>query len=446
MDVQLPHPAIGEPSSMAPVLPNLQNNGSHGALGSQNISQGAPTGTTSGSSRPHFHGQNSNTNMYTTPTFSGDFTFTAANNGQLNFQPVMQLPTNTVAQPTQMEFSAPPQNTATFDQRQHGNAIRYWHMQRPSYPQMRPTPIQPPNSTSINGQPVLVQQAHHAQSQNSTAPNYRMTPQDTGTNNIQAAHSASGVGGRPIYPRPFYVQPSQYMPYPQSGVSPGITQNRRHSRTQSSTINSHSTNISPGSPPQHIRAGGQVGRRRTRPADEANPQFARQISTSQVPRVPNTATSSMGSESPMMETPRYFTYLTPEHRLHIQRLAELEALTNSIRSGHPVSGSHVRRSLDNDGYDLDDDLPETPRGLDDAKDGRPEPKEDDELTVNLECKICMSQLVDTVMLPCGHAILCRWCAEQHMPSSRVDRTWIKGQPVCPMCRAAVKSKIRIYLS
>ncbi|QSS62301.1 hypothetical protein I7I51_04478 [Histoplasma capsulatum] len=53
--------------------------------------------------------------------------------------------------------------------------------------------------------------------------------------------------------------------------------------------------------------------------------------------------------------------------------------------------------------------PVTPvKGLDCAEDGRPEPKETEELTVNLECKVCMSQLIDTVVLPCGHAVLCRW--------------------------------------
>jgi hypothetical protein len=54
--------------------------------------------------------------------------------------------------------------------------------------------------------------------------------------------------------------------------------------------------------------------------------------------------------------------------------------------------------------------------------------------------------VDTVIIPCGHAILCRWCAEQHMPSSRIDQARVKGRPLCPMCRGVAKSKMRIYLS
>ncbi|KKZ68309.1 hypothetical protein EMCG_05984 [[Emmonsia] crescens] len=88
----------------------------------------------------------------------------------------------------------------------------------------------------------------------------------------------------------------------------------------------------------------------------------------------------------------------------------------------------------------------TTKGLDNQNDGRPEPKEAEELTVNLECKACMSQLIDTVVLPCGHAVLCRWCADQHMPSSRMDKTKPRGSATCPMCRKPVKQKIRIYLS
>ncbi|KAN0071784.1 hypothetical protein V8E54_010380, partial [Elaphomyces granulatus] len=73
-------------------------------------------------------------------------------------------------------------------------------------------------------------------------------------------------------------------------------------------------------------------------------------------------------------------------------------------------------------------------------DGRPDPKETDELTVNMECKSCMTQLVDTILLPCGHAILCRWCAAQHISSIRNDPTRPKGNVTCPLCRKSVKQK------
>lgn len=80
--------------------------------------------------------------------------------------------------------------------------------------------------------------------------------------------------------------------------------------------------------------------------------------------------------------------------------------------------------------------------LDNGNDGRPEPKEKDEMMVMLECRVCYEQVVDTVCLPCGHAVLCRWCADIHIPSMRTDKTRPKKLSTCPVCRKAVKQKVR----
>ncbi|KAL3471383.1 hypothetical protein BJX99DRAFT_25129 [Aspergillus californicus] len=82
-----------------------------------------------------------------------------------------------------------------------------------------------------------------------------------------------------------------------------------------------------------------------------------------------------------------------------------------------------------------------PKNPDIAQQPRPEPKETEELTLNMECKICMGQLVDTVLLPCGHATLCRWCADQHIPSFK---GYPKAKAACPMCREPVSLTCRIY--
>lgn len=79
--------------------------------------------------------------------------------------------------------------------------------------------------------------------------------------------------------------------------------------------------------------------------------------------------------------------------------------------------------------------------IDSPRECRPEPKETEELTINMECKVCMTQLVDTVLLPCGHAILCRWCADKLIPSSN---GYPKGKAACPMCRDPIKQKVRIF--
>lgn len=81
------------------------------------------------------------------------------------------------------------------------------------------------------------------------------------------------------------------------------------------------------------------------------------------------------------------------------------------------------------------------KGLDIGNDGRPEPKTDEQLKVDLACKICFSQLVDTVLLPCGHACMCQWCANQHMEISKYDKTRPIQPATCPMCRKRIKQKV-----
>ncbi|KAL4964922.1 C3HC4 finger protein [Aspergillus stella-maris] len=85
----------------------------------------------------------------------------------------------------------------------------------------------------------------------------------------------------------------------------------------------------------------------------------------------------------------------------------------------------------------------TKKPLDTPSEPRPSSAMDTkDCMINMECKICMSQLVDTVLLPCGHAVLCRWCADQHIPSQKGYP--VKGARPCPMCRESVRFKHRIY--
>jgi hypothetical protein len=53
------------------------------------------------------------------------------------------------------------------------------------------------------------------------------------------------------------------------------------------------------------------------------------------------------------------------------------------------------------------------------------------------CKICMSNKVQTIFQPCGHAVACGACAAQM--SGRGE------QLECPICRASLTSTQRIYL-
>ncbi|KAG9890474.1 hypothetical protein KCU94_g15058, partial [Aureobasidium melanogenum] len=83
-------------------------------------------------------------------------------------------------------------------------------------------------------------------------------------------------------------------------------------------------------------------------------------------------------------------------------------------------------------------------GLDAEDSGRPEPKQDADMTLKLDCKICYTQTADTACLPCGHLVMCQWCSEQHSPVMQHDRTRPRKPANCPVCRKKIKQKVRIY--
>lgn len=83
-------------------------------------------------------------------------------------------------------------------------------------------------------------------------------------------------------------------------------------------------------------------------------------------------------------------------------------------------------------------------GLDAQDTGRPEPKEDADMTLKLDCQICYTQTADIACLPCGHLVMCSWCSDQHSPVMQHDRTRPKKPANCPVCRKKVKQKVRIY--
>lgn len=89
----------------------------------------------------------------------------------------------------------------------------------------------------------------------------------------------------------------------------------------------------------------------------------------------------------------------------------------------------------------DIDMRDMPHGLDDDP-NRPSPKEN--LTVkdvNLECKVCLSQIVDSVCLPCGHVCMCRWCVPQALPTIDHPSPRERRKATCPICREVVKQTV-----
>ncbi|MCJ1286473.1 hypothetical protein MMC26_005819 [Xylographa opegraphella] len=85
-----------------------------------------------------------------------------------------------------------------------------------------------------------------------------------------------------------------------------------------------------------------------------------------------------------------------------------------------------------------------PKSLD-KDDGRPEPITDEnDFLVKMECKVCYSQVATVAVLPCGHCVMCKWCANEAIPSHKVDQTVPQHRSACPVCRKRVKNKATIY--
>jgi hypothetical protein len=110
-----------------------------------------------------------------------------------------------------------------------------------------------------------------------------------------------------------------------------------------------------------------------------------------------------------------------------------------LRDAHaPFRGNWEEES------EFSEDEDRTRGGLDAEDSGRPEPKEDADMTLKLDCKICYTQTADTACLPCGHLVMCQWCSAQHSPVMQHDRTRPRKPANCPVCRKKIKQKVRIY--
>jgi hypothetical protein len=93
----------------------------------------------------------------------------------------------------------------------------------------------------------------------------------------------------------------------------------------------------------------------------------------------------------------------------------------------------------------------------DAQPTRPEPLNTDDMNVNIACKICCEQKMDTILLPCYHLNMCRWCAAIMRSNAAASRDWrrnrlglieprVRGEGWnCPICRRGVEGTRRIFL-
>ncbi|KAH7374384.1 hypothetical protein BKA66DRAFT_513803 [Pyrenochaeta sp. MPI-SDFR-AT-0127] len=87
--------------------------------------------------------------------------------------------------------------------------------------------------------------------------------------------------------------------------------------------------------------------------------------------------------------------------------------------------------------------PEPPAVTLDNQPDRPPPKSDEEMTKTLACQVCYQQLADIAVLPCGHMVMCQWCADVVIPV-RHSHIPIRRSK-CPMCRKQVKQRFKIHM-
>lgn len=256
---------------------------------------------------------------------------------------------------------------------------------------------------------------------------------------MQTAPGVGRSGGFPHLPEPS----SSAQPRPVD-VSPGNNHRRRHTRTNSRT---HlSTNI-PTPTGSNFPRGGTRGSRRSRGSYTAIPQILSRTSdrttTYQQETLAAPLDLSLPHESTMFPRDVYEAVMreheaTQRLQFNPEQMREMVGRIHAEDARVMAYEESIIRRFQNDMESLIP--PSPPRGLDIQNDGRPEPKDTKDLSINLECRVCMSQFVDTVLLPCGHAVLCRWCAEQHM-LSRTDRPHPKARAPCPICRTPVKHKV-----
>ena len=248
-----------------------------------------------------------------------------------------------------------------------------------------------------------------------------------------SAQPSPAIGGS--HPFPQSTGLSNYMPSRRQAASLATAQRRRHSRASSRASLAGSTQSVTGT---NSPRGSRGHRRRSRGSDPAIAQTTGRSQATQVPLIPP-------PNDPSGPPGQYYPGMDMQQRVDVARRINYESdrlreMIQRIRTEDSRALAYEQTFLRSFHHDLDSmEPPSPPKGLDNQNDGRPEPRETEDMNVKLECRICMSQVVDTVLLPCGHAILCRWCAAQHMPNQ--GRPHPKERWTCPICRSPVKHKV-----
>ncbi len=113
-------------------------------------------------------------------------------------------------------------------------------------------------------------------------------------------------------------------------------------------------------------------------------------------------------------------------------------------AGGPLTGHHAHPPPPYYPYDSGSDS--EPAVTFDTQE-RPPPMKSEAMVRDMSCSICKEHMVDTVVMPCMHAVMCNWCAELQIPGKRDMPTIARDRTAkCPLCRQRVKEKRKIYHS
>lgn len=166
----------------------------------------------------------------------------------------------------------------------------------------------------------------------------------------------------------------------------------------------------------------------------------------------STANTTQNQANPLDDTLGVLGSSPPQHQVPGQLLAE------SMETRRRVSLQSARDRLDRlqqaqerirEATEAILDPLEAPRvNPIDTQPLRPPPLTSDDMIVNVECRICHEQKMDTILEPCNHLAVCRWCVElmrERHRRYRYDPENGDAQLKCPICRRRVTGQRRVYL-
>ncbi|KAF3122089.1 hypothetical protein TWF569_002274 [Orbilia oligospora] len=133
---------------------------------------------------------------------------------------------------------------------------------------------------------------------------------------------------------------------------------------------------------------------------------------------------------------------------HNEAIRDIANLVTGAREsgvmGFPHRWSRESGSGSNsNGRNTNNNSSQTTRTLDNPE--RPDNMKEEDLKIMVDCKVCYGQIADMVLLPCAHLVLCQWCADTVAPAApNRPEGMVAPRSNCPVCRARVERKIKVF--